>query len=404
MKRKAFGILALFLCVGAASAGDLSPPPGPVAPTPGPEPRKPIDAVHTPGDGNSIYKITASGSYYLTGNFTGAIGKYGIEIAANDVSIDLMGFSLVGVAASLDGVGASVAVTNIEVRNGTSRSWGGDGVDLTTFVSAARAENLDATLNAADGIRMGDGSIITRCVASSNGGDGIQTGNSCVIVGCAASNNTGIGIRGGALSTISDCTALTNAQDGIQVLAGSTATACAARGNATYGFSVASSCTLTACTAYENLDSGIHTGSECTISGCTSGANGASGFELQAACTISGCTATGNTDDGIEVTNDCSVIGNTCDANGGGDGAGIHATSADNRIEGNNCTDADRGIDVDTSGSIIIRNTCSGNFSNWDVVAGNFLIVIDATAAPAVLGDAGGASLGSTNAWANFTY
>ena len=46
---------------------------------------------------------------------------------------------------------------------------------------------------------------------------------------------------------------------------------------------------------------------------------------------------------------------------GVGIGAGIHATAADNRIEGNNVTDNDRGIDVDTAGSLIVKNSASGN-------------------------------------------
>jgi parallel beta-helix repeat protein len=33
---------------------------------------------------------------------------------------------------------------------------------------------------------------------------------------------------------------------------------------------------------------------------------------------------------------------------------------AGNRIEGNNCTGAGRGIDVDALGNIIIKNTCTG--------------------------------------------
>ena len=54
----------------------------------------------------------------------------------------------------------------------------------------------------------------------------------------------------------------------------------------------------------------------------------------------------------VSVINDGGVIrDNTCVGNGllSGDGANIHATASDNRIEGNNCADADRGIDVDVA-------------------------------------------------------
>src|SRR3990172_7801801 len=77
------------------SAGDLNPPPGPITPTQ----RTPIGASTTPGDADSLFKITSPGSYYLTGNITGvgAPSMNGIEIAASGVKLDLMGFDLVGV-------------------------------------------------------------------------------------------------------------------------------------------------------------------------------------------------------------------------------------------------------------------------------------------------------------------
>ena len=43
------------------------------------------------------YVITNRGSYYLTGSLTATVGTNGIVIAANDVTIDLNGFMLIGV-------------------------------------------------------------------------------------------------------------------------------------------------------------------------------------------------------------------------------------------------------------------------------------------------------------------
>jgi len=121
---------------------------------------------------------------------------------------------------------------------------------------------------------------------------------------------------------------------------------------------------------------------------------------------VTGCTARLNSGDGIQVVSDCRVTDNSCDSNGNGsgDGAGIHATSSDNRIEGNNCTGADRGIDVDVAGNIIIRNTCSGNTTNWDVVAGNICLVVQGVTGAAILGNSGGVAPGSTDPNANFSY
>jgi hypothetical protein len=74
----------------------------------------------------------------------------------------------------------------------------------------------------------------------------------------------------------------------------------------------------------------------------------------------------------------------------------------------NNVTSNDRGIDVDGTGNVIIKNTASGNTTNYDIVADNRygqVFDITATGAAAVLGNSSAAnSIGSTNAWANFSY
>jgi len=105
----------------------------------------------------------------------------------------------------------------------------------------------------------------------------------------------------------------------------------------------------------------------------------------------------------------CVVRGNACWNNGnfGGTGAGIHATDAGNRMEGNTCTGGDRGIDVDAAGNIIIRNTCAGNTTNYAIVANNYYgPIIDraGVATAAVNGSAAASTLASTDANANFSY
>lgn len=103
----------------------------------------------------------------------------------------------------------------------------------------------------------------------------------------------------------------------------------------------------------------------------------------------------------------CVIRGNSSTSYGVGvrDGTGIHISGADNRIEDNNCTGADRGIDVDAAGNIIVRNTCSGNTTNdWDVVANNVILVVNATLAGVVTGSSGGTAPGSTDPNANFSY
>ena len=110
----------------SALAGDLNPPAGAVAPTGRFGPRTEINAINTPGDANSLFRITAPGSYYLGGNILGVVGKHAIEIAASGVTLDLMGFDLRDVPSSLDGVRVSVVAENVHIRNGSLRAWGGD--------------------------------------------------------------------------------------------------------------------------------------------------------------------------------------------------------------------------------------------------------------------------------------
>jgi parallel beta-helix repeat protein len=252
--------------------------------------------------------------------------KYGIEIAASGVTVDLNGFDLVGVPGSLDGVAVTpLNLININVRNGSVRSWGGNGINLLdAATSATNVADIVASQNAGGGIKMGFGGTITRCTCY---------------------NNTGFGIAGASGTVITECASNTNGSHGITTGSG---------------------------------------------------------------CTISRNTVRSNVGDGINVFNQCLVLNNTCslNGNGAGDGAGIHASvgGSDNRIEGNNCTGADRGIDVDTAGNIIVRNTCSGNTNNWDVVAGNVILVVNATTAGAVSGNSGGTAPGSTDPNANFTY
>ncbi len=359
-------------------AGPLDPPPGPITSTMKTltevEPRIAVNAVNTPGDNDatpSLFKISQPGSYYLTGNITGVVGKHGIEIAASGVTLDLMGFDLAGVPAmgAFDGVTCTVVNANdLAVANGSINGWGQDGLDFRTALAInGTIRFLRASNNGAVGIRAGFGYTVADCSLKSNNLGGLTTGNGC---------------------TISDCTAYQNIGDGISTDDGSTVTHCAAS---------------------QNTGNGILTGNGSTVSSCSARGNSASGISVASGSTVADCTAGPNALDGIRCQLQCVIRGNTCYFNGNpGNGAGIHATGADNRIEGNNCTSADRGIDVDAGGNIIIKNTCSGNTTNWDLAANNYYgPIIDRTgvASPAVVGAAQPvSSLGSTDSNANFSY
>ena len=124
----AFGLLAFSLMV---MAGDLEPtsPPGPTMKTLDEvEPRVPIQSLS--GNTSAVYVIDQPGSYYFTGDITIDVAdKDGIRVDADDVTIDLMGFSLIGQGSgSGDGIRVIGTSSNVEIRNGTVFNHGSSGV------------------------------------------------------------------------------------------------------------------------------------------------------------------------------------------------------------------------------------------------------------------------------------
>ena len=137
----AFCVLGL----STSLAGPLNPPAGPVAPTHKTlteiDPRIVINSTNTPGDNDatpSTFKITTSGSYVLTSNVLLGPAKIGIEIAANNVVIDLGGFHLTNFS-TLPAISVSGSnLTNITLCNGSVS--GAAGIDLSASTQPIRAE------------------------------------------------------------------------------------------------------------------------------------------------------------------------------------------------------------------------------------------------------------------------
>ena len=123
--------LASVLVIGlsanyAAAQGSLTPPGNP-APT-----MKTLDQVEARTPISALpFTINDPGSYYLTADLTGSNAEHGISIDSDDVTLDLNGFTLRGVAGSLDGiyvVNSTPDYGNIIIRNGNVRKWGGNGM------------------------------------------------------------------------------------------------------------------------------------------------------------------------------------------------------------------------------------------------------------------------------------
>jgi len=229
MKRVFFHVtlpLSAAIIVAAAflvSAGDISPPVGPVAPTfktlHEVEPRTPISQADIPKT------ILNSGSYYLTENLlaVGLPATAVIKIDVGDVTLDLKGFTITGSSeVSQASYGVRIGgVDNVVVRNGIIRECILDGID-STAIGGKRIliEDILATNNFQGGIAVQGRAIIRNCLAIENGAVGIETQGNSLVTGCSAIENGDDGIRASS-GTVTGCVSNRNTGDGIQATADS---------------------------------------------------------------------------------------------------------------------------------------------------------------------------------------
>jgi hypothetical protein len=199
----------------ALAQGSLTPPgaPGPTFKTlQQVEPRLPISVIPT--------NLTVPGSYYLTTNLTQTTIFSAIVIGADDITIDLNGFALIGTNSSFaDGVTFGGTLRkNVCLKNGTIRNWrtgvslsGGGNMlidrvrvygntenGINSFISVTVTDCYSAD-NGFNGILLSNSGLIRDCEVRNNGRDGIQvasgaviTGNRCTGVSSVASTNAGI--------------------------------------------------------------------------------------------------------------------------------------------------------------------------------------------------------------------
>jgi hypothetical protein len=130
--------------------GPLTPPGAP-APTMKTldqiEPRTPI--------GSAPFSITTAGSYYLTGNLTVTTGN-AISITADDVTLDLNGFTISSTASPASGIGVSLPAgsrRNVIIRNGIIRgttTFAGGVFTAGGFQNGVRVVSLGANVRVED--------------------------------------------------------------------------------------------------------------------------------------------------------------------------------------------------------------------------------------------------------------
>jgi hypothetical protein len=165
------------------------------------------DEVRTPI--NSLpYTISQPGSYYLTANLDGSSG--GIDINADDVTIDFMGFTIDG--GGVDDFGVTLyARDNVTIQNGRLKNFGRAGI----YQSSINGENTNilnmhiintGTLGTEymhSGIYLiSKVSRIEGCTIMNSGSRGISSYTSSVIANNIVQNSGTIGIIPGSGSSV----------------------------------------------------------------------------------------------------------------------------------------------------------------------------------------------------------
>jgi hypothetical protein len=123
------------------------------------------------------YKINSSGSYFLAANLAVTTKtNTAILVKANNVTINLNGFSISGLGAGSSGVGINAsAATAIVIANGTITGYG-TGI---TLGSNSTVEGVQILGNVADGIDVsGSSCFVSNSVVSGNGGIGLDFADS----------------------------------------------------------------------------------------------------------------------------------------------------------------------------------------------------------------------------------
>jgi parallel beta-helix repeat protein len=319
-------------------------------------PRIPVEWLA--GSATAMHVINAPGSYVLTGNLVGSGDIAAIEVAAENVTLDLNGFEIVaaspGPASAIDFPAEQHSVV---IRNGTIRDWG---------FHAIRGWNCKDCQ-------------VRRILATGNGAAGsvavIQLGESATASECTVGNAPITGIQVSAGSLIEDCLAIWCGQ----------------------GFEL----------------SGENFAILRSIARYSSG----TGIYLQGSGLVEDCVSEGN-QIGIHTGNSVRVVRNTVTNNNvfGILVGGFHNLIADNLVNGhpasgvrilpglagvvvtrNQLVGNTIGVEAhDTAGNLIVGNTASNNGTDYLVSPGN--------AAGQIYDVTAGGTIGVTSPWGNLRY
>ena len=164
--------------------------------------------------------ISSSGFYFIDKDLSCIVtDQHGITITADNVTLDLMEFSLIGPGGSstFDGIYMNTR-TNVEIRNGTIRNFARYGIfEGNTAGIGHRIINIRVKDNQSTGICLwGKGNLVEKCTAVDNNENGIYTGYGSTVIGNTCYSNTGFGLYFGGNSFVDQNTAYDNTEGQIR--------------------------------------------------------------------------------------------------------------------------------------------------------------------------------------------
>ncbi|MCB9838754.1 MAG: right-handed parallel beta-helix repeat-containing protein [Phycisphaeraceae bacterium] len=393
-RTRAVNCLVCVLALAPASmlpAGELDPPAGAVAPT-----MKDLDDVsprrilRNDFDTLTPIVIDAPGSYYLGEDILALPSQHGIEIRNRDVTIDLNGFRVLGntEVGSLDGIVATVASSNIVIRNGSVIAFT-DAIDLGSAVEC-RVENVSVGFPTAQGIRAGarsvvadcrvtnpgsagiivdDEGVVERCLVSESGLAGYSSNGAVVFRDCVSTGGNSQGFLPAPLSRLERCTAIEPAAEGFFLSSDSAAIACVAQSAGAEGFQVGTDNVLESCVSENSSTDGFYAQfGQAQFLSCVAVDSAGVGFNVGVDCVLTDCQARENTGEGFLGDSRTQLIG--CVATGNGP-SGIRLFGNDGLIRGcTACNNTGFGINVGGTGNGVVGNVTTSNDA-YNIAPGN---------------------------------
>jgi len=334
--------------------------------------------------------ISEPGSYVAVENLVHAQSGDGITITANSVTLDLNGYRLFGGAGTVSDDGISIPYGhNIEIRNGTIKGFGDNGIDAlfstnTVFRRLRVMDNYDA------GILAGTACSILETVSSRNGvrqgrsgvGVGIEVDIGSMIIDCTVSANYDHGMVVSSGSAVMNCTLAGNGHDGAHGGLGTLFRNIIAFENIGEAFEANGGSVVAECVVLRNIDDGIKAASEgrlllvrCLATDTANLIAGkGDGIKGQNGSLVLECTVRENYDDGITVGSGAFVYDCLGTGNGYGEddspGGGVRMTGpqegVDSRCDDNHLLNNARGAEAGVN-CLVVKNSADGNIIDYAV-------------------------------------